>query len=315
MTTKTISETADREISITRILNAPRELVWEVWNDPKHLSKWWGPNGFTTTVHEMDVRPAGKWQHTMHGPDGKDYPNDAIYTEVVKPELIRFTHAQPKFDVTVTFEAIGNKTKLTMRNVFETAEIRNFLAKEHGAVEGQVQTINHFEELLSEMLKGQELVISRTFNAPREMVWKAFTEAEALAQWWGPKGVDLHVSTLDFSLGGIFHYNMPSPGGVMWGLFKYLEIVKPERIVFISSFSDEEGNIQRAPFSPTFPMEIMNIMTLIEHGGKTTLTLKADPMNATKEEQNFFINMMGGMQQGFKGTFDQLEEYLSHTSK
>jgi uncharacterized protein YndB with AHSA1/START domain len=149
MTTQ--SKTADREISITRILNAPKELVFEVWTDPKHISQWWGPNGFTTTIHEMDLRVGGKWVHTMHGPDGKDYPNEAIFTEIVKPDLIKFTHTLPKFYVTVTFEAIGLKTKLTMSNVFETAEIRNLVAEKYGAIEGQVQTINRFEEFLAKM--------------------------------------------------------------------------------------------------------------------------------------------------------------------
>ena len=308
---QTVSKTADREISITRILNAPKELVFEVWTDPKHIPEWWGPNGFTTTIHEMDLRPGGKWRHTMHGPDGKGYPNEATFTEIVKPDLIKFTHALPKFDVTVTFEAVGNKTRLTMCNVFETAEIRNIIAKEHGAIEGQKQTIDHFEELLSKMSEGKELVITRTFNAPRKLVYKAFSEAEALAQWWGPKGAEIGVNKFDFKPGGIFHYSMQSPMGDMWGRFYYMEIVEPERIVFTNSFSDKNGNITRAPFSNDFPLEIMNILTLKEQEGKTTVTLKGSPINATEAEFNFFTNMFSGMQQGFAGTFDQLEEYLS----
>ena len=308
---QTVSKTADREISITRILNAPKELVFEVWTDPKHIPEWWGPNGFTTTIHEMDLRPGGKWRHTMHGPDGKGYPNEATFTEIVKPDLIKFTHALPKFDVTVTFEAVGNKTRLTMCNVFETAEIRNIIAKEHGAIEGQKQTIDHFEELLSKMSEGKELVITRTFNAPRKLVYKAFSEAEALAQWWGPKGAEIGVNKFDFKPGGIFHYSMKSPMGDMWGRFYYMEIVEPERIVFTNSFSDKNGNITRAPFSNDFPLEIMNILTLKEQEGKTTVTLKGSPINATEAEFNFFTNMFSGMQQGFAGTFDQLEEYLS----
>jgi len=311
METLTKSKTADREITISRILNAPKELVFEVWTDPKHLSEWWGPNGFTTTVYQMDLRPGGKWIHTMHGPDGTDYPNEATFTEIIKPDLIKFTHTLPKFDVTVTFEAVGNKTKLTMRNVFETAEIRNIVAEKYGAVEGQVQTINHFEELLSKMQKGKELVITRVLNAPRELVFKAFSEAEALAQWWGPKGATIKVNKLDLKPGGIFHYSMQSPMGEMWGKFNYWEITKPERIVFTNSFSDKDANTVRAPFSNDFPLEIMNILTLAEQNGKTTITLKGSPVNATEAEMNFFTNMFSGLEQGFGGTFDQLEEYLA----
>ena len=311
METLSKSKTADREISITRILNAPKELVFEAWTDPKHLSEWWGPNGFTTTIDKMDLKPGGKWLHTMHGPDGTDYPNEATFTEIVKPDLIKFTHALPKFDVTVTFEAIGNKTKLTMRNVFETAEIRNIVAKEYGAVEGQVQTINRFEELLSKMSEGKELVITRTFNAPRKLVYKAFSEAEALAQWWEPKGSTVEVKKFDFRPNGMFHYKVESPYGVMWVLFVYLEMVEPERIVFINSFSDEKGNIASNPFLPQFPKEVLHILTLEEHEGKTTLTLRGAPINATAEECKVYTDMFSNMQQGYGGTFDLLEEYLT----
>jgi len=315
MTTLTEKNTATREISIIRILNAPRELVWKVWTDPEHVNQWWGPNGFTNTIHTMDVKPNGKWLHTMHGPDGTDYPNEATFTEVVKPERLAYTHINPKFDTTVTFEKLGDKTKLTMQMVFATAEERNFVVEKHGAVEGQKQNISRLEEHLSKMLEGKELVITRTFNAPRELVWKAWTEAERLAQWWGPKGAKIKVHKLDFNPGGIFHYYLESEHGVMWGRFKYLEIVKPERIVFTNSFSDKDANIVRAPFSNDFPLEIMNILTFSEQEGKTTVLIKGSPINATEAELNFFNNMFSGMQQGFGGTFDQLEEYLAKATK
>lgn len=79
-------DTADREIVISRLIHAPRELVFKVWTDPKHVAHWWGPNGFTNTIHEMDVRPGGVWRFIMHGPDGVDYPNKIVYKEVVKPQ-------------------------------------------------------------------------------------------------------------------------------------------------------------------------------------------------------------------------------------
>jgi uncharacterized protein YndB with AHSA1/START domain len=82
------TEAADRELVFTRVYDAPRELVFEAWTDPKHLTQWWGPNGFTTTIHEMDVRPGGVWRLVMHGPDGKDYNNRIAFLEVVKPERL-----------------------------------------------------------------------------------------------------------------------------------------------------------------------------------------------------------------------------------
>ena len=161
----------------------------------------------------------------------------------------------------------------------------------------------------------KEFVISRTFDAPRERVWKAFTSADALAQWWGPKGAKIRVIKLDFRPGGIFHYAMAfQPGRDMYGRFIYREIAAPERMVFINSFSDPEGGITRAPF-PQFegkwPLEVLNNMTLTEQGGTTTISLRGGPINATEEERKMFASMADSMRQGFGGTFDQLDAYLA----
>lgn len=157
-----------------------------------------------------------------------------------------------------------------------------------------------------------DLVITRTFDAPRELVFQAFTQADHLQHWWGPKGTTLRVSKLDVRPGGVFLYSMEAPdGNKMWGKFVYREVVAPEKIVFTNSFSDEEGNIIRAPFSQTWPLEVLNTWTLTEEVGKTTITLHGVPLNATEEEQQNFADMYGSMQQGFGGTFDQLENYLA----
>lgn len=156
-----------------------------------------------------------------------------------------------------------------------------------------------------------ELMITRVFDAPRELVFKAWTEPERLAQWWGPKGYELQVSKLDLRPGGIFLGSQRSPEGhVMWGKFVYQEIQAPEKLVFIQSFSDEEGNTIRAPFSGTWPLEVINHLTLTESEGKTTLTLRGGPFNATEEERATFESMRPHVQQGFVGTFDQLDAFL-----
>jgi uncharacterized protein YndB with AHSA1/START domain len=104
--------------------------------------------------------------------------------------------------------------------------------------------------------------------------------------------------------------NFPD-GGVMWGKFTYREIIAPERLVFVDSFSDENENIIRAPFSENFPLQILNTLTFEEDGSQTRLTLRGAPLNATPEEQEFFASMHDSMQQGFGGTFDQLVEHLA----
>lgn len=140
----------DREITGTRVFDAPRELVWKAWTDPQHVAHWFGPNGFTTTTSEMDVRPGGYWRFVMHGPDGTDYPNEIHYLEVVKPERLVYEHGPvPKFHVTVTFEEHDGKTTLTMRSLFESAGIRDQVVEERGAIEGMHQTLGRLADYLA----------------------------------------------------------------------------------------------------------------------------------------------------------------------
>jgi uncharacterized protein YndB with AHSA1/START domain len=154
--------------------------------------------------------------------------------------------------------------------------------------------------------------ISRTFDAPRDLVWKVHSEAAHLAQWWGPAGFTWIKSSLDFRPGGRFHYAMKAPtGAVMWGKFDYREIEPPERIVFTNSFSDEHGNTVRAPFAPDFPLEVLNVLTFEDKAGKTVLTLSGEPINATEAELKRYAAMHPSMNQGFSGTFDQLDRYLA----
>src|SRR5436189_119282 len=100
------NNTTDRELNISRLLNAPIELVWEVWTNPKHIKNWWGPNGFTNTITKMKVEPGGEWDLVMHGPDGTDYKNKSIYKEIVKHKKIVYEHISgPKFLATIEFES------------------------------------------------------------------------------------------------------------------------------------------------------------------------------------------------------------------
>ena len=144
--------TADRELVITRKLNAPRELVWEVWTNPDHIKNWWGPDGFTNTIFTMDVQPGGTWDFVMHGPDGTDYKNKSRFKEIVKPERIVFEHLTgPKFTSTITFTEDGNKTLLTWRMLFETAAEFIQTVKTFKADEGLKQNVAKLEEYLKEV--------------------------------------------------------------------------------------------------------------------------------------------------------------------
>ncbi len=323
-----INETSDREIRVSRLLDAPISLVWEVWTNPEHIKNWWGPNGFTNTITKMDMREGGDWELIMHGPDGTDYKNRSVFKEVVKFKKIVYDHVSgPRFIATIEFSNAGDKTQIDWHMLFETKEEFIQVVKTFRADEGLRQNADKLNNYIRTQLKlcndlktnimeqtqtsRKELVITRVLEAPRELVFKVWSEAQHLAQWWGPKGSTLVVHSFDFKPGGIFHYSIEMGGGAMWGKFRYLEIEAPLRIAFVSSFSDEAGNISKNPFLPDFPMEITNELTLTEGDGKTTLVLKGGPVNASEAETAFFESMVGNMEQGFAGTFEQLEKHLA----
>jgi uncharacterized protein YndB with AHSA1/START domain len=158
----------------------------------------------------------------------------------------------------------------------------------------------------------QALTLTRVFAAPRALVFKAWTEAERLAQWWGPKGFDLHVASFDLRPGGVFHYSIQPPNGqALWGKFVYREIVAPERLVFVSSFADSAGAIIGNPWAPIWPREVLNNLVLSEQDGKTTLKIWGGPLNATEAEIAAFAAARSSLEQGFSGTFAQLDAYLA----
>ena len=165
---------------------------------------------------------------------------------------------------------------------------------------------------LTEQSVVKPFVISRAFDAPRDKVWKAWTERDRLLQWFGPKGFKMTTAKLDLRPGGAFHYCLRTPDGKdMWGKFVYREIAAPERIVLVNSFSDEEGGLTRHPFSATWPLEMLSTTTLVEEGGKTKLAIRWSPLNPTDEERKTFDSSHEGMKQGWTGTFDQLAAYLA----
>jgi uncharacterized protein YndB with AHSA1/START domain len=150
------SATADREIVTTRLIVAPRELVWRAFTQQEHIHHWWGPNGFTTTTSEMDVRSGGVWRFVMHGPDGRDYVNKIVYRDVQPPALLTYMHSgdegEPvQFHTTVTFDEVEGGTQLTMKAVFPSAAERERVVREYGAVEGAKQTVARLAEYVKTM--------------------------------------------------------------------------------------------------------------------------------------------------------------------
>ncbi len=149
-----VSGAVDRQITAMRLLDAPPDVVFGLWADVSHLERWWGPDGFTITVEEFEARPGGTWRFTMHGPDGRDYPNLIVFDEIVPGERLVSTHSNPsdpgdpRFTSVVTFDEFDGKTALSLRNVFESAGARDLIEEKYHAREGATQTLARLGELV-----------------------------------------------------------------------------------------------------------------------------------------------------------------------
>jgi len=143
------TNTSDRELIITRKLDAPVELVWEVWTNPEHIVNWWGPNGFTNTITKMDMVDGGEWDLVMHGPDGMDYKNKSIFKEIIPLKKIVYEHVSgPRFVATIQFEEQGEQTMLKWHMLFETAEQFIQVVKTFKADDGLKQNIEKLNSYL-----------------------------------------------------------------------------------------------------------------------------------------------------------------------
>ena len=171
------SATADREIVISRVISAPRELVFEAFTEVRHLSQWWGPDGFTTTTRAFELRVGGVWDFVMHGPDGTDYQEWITWTEITPPERIALLHGESRgdpnaFQSILTFAPDGPRgaegehgrspvtggaaTRIEMRTVFPTKELRDQAVEKYHAIEGGQQTLSNLTAYVTQIRKGAE---------------------------------------------------------------------------------------------------------------------------------------------------------------
>lgn len=289
------SATADRELTISRLFNAPRELVWEVWTNPEHIKNWWGPNGFSNTIFKMDVKPEGEWDFIMHGPDGTDYKNKSIYKEIRKPEKIVFEHVSgPKFTATITFEKKENKTLLTWNMLFQTKEEFEQVVKTFKADEGLKQNIEKLDAYMGSLNFLNKLTVTRNINAPRELVFKAWTDKNMLEKWWGPYGFTNPVCEIEVKAGGGIYIDMKGPDGTIYPMDgEFHEIIPNEKIVFTSAALDAEGKRL---------FEVMNTVTFHYEDGKTKLMLEA-VVSKIKSEG---LHHIDGMNEGWNQSLDRL---------
>jgi uncharacterized protein YndB with AHSA1/START domain len=296
------STTADREIVITRVFDACNELVFDAWTNPNHLVHWFGPNGFTTTIQKMDVRPGGEWRLVMRGPDGRDYHNRIVYLAVERPARIVYRHepepgSEPvTFETTVTFAEHEGKTLLTLCMVFPTAELRDENVRKYGSIEGGKQTLGRLADYLagSSSLE-REIVITRVFDAPRETVFAAWTDPKQLQKWWGPKDFTNPVCECDARVGGKWHIVMRQWTGAEYpcgGVYR--EVTPPARLTFTNNATDPAGNVVIEGFTQ---------VDFAEHeGGKTLLTLTT----RAKVLDEKMLAALAGMHTGWSQSLDKL---------
>ena len=293
--------TADREIVITRVFDAPRELTWQAMMDPDHVVQWWGPNGFTTTIQEMDVRPGGAWTLVMHGPDGTDYPNFSTFQEIVYPERIVYTHGGGKaggpdaqFVATWTFEAVEpTKTRLTVHMLFPSAAARDIVVREYGAIEGGKQTFQRLSEHLPRMgFDARRVVIEREVNASPALVFQCWTDPNHLARWWGPHGFSNPVCEADPRVGGSWRIVMRAPDGTEYPCGgTYLEVVQDRRLVFTNIATDATGK-------PV--LEGLTTVNFAEVNGKTKLTVDTRATAVMPHAVQFLQGMHAGWTQSLE---------------
>lgn len=261
-------DTAANELVITRLLDAPRELVFEAWTDPDHIKHWWGPNGFTNTIHTMDVKKDGVWEFVMHGPDGTDYRNKSIYKEVIKPERIVFEHVTgPKFTTTVTFEAQGNKTLLTWRMVFESEEYLKKVVQEFKADQGLKQNV---DKLNAYVVEGKKpFIIEKVYNAPVSLVWKAITDKEEMKQWYFPD-----LDQFKAEVGNTFELTAGKTTQYIH-LCKVTEVIENKKISYTWKYKGYEGN-SIVTFE-LFPEGSNKTKLRLTHGGLETFPSAVNP--------------------------------------
>jgi uncharacterized protein YndB with AHSA1/START domain len=306
---------AANELRITRVYDAPVALVWAAWTQDEHVRHWWGPRGFSLTTHSKDVRPGGTWVYTMHGPDGKDWPNFTRYHVVEPHAKLVYDHgatsedARPMFRVTATFTDLGGKTELDMRMVMasaeEAAQARIFVKAAGG--NGTWDRLAEFLE--KQVTQAEVFVINRSFDAPIDLMFDLWTKPEHFAQWLPPTGLTMAFHRVDIRSGGEGFFSMGNGDFTMYGKIAYQRIERPHLLTYTQSFTDAEERLSRHPMAPVWPAYMQTTVVLTEEGpSRTRVTIRWQPgESATAEEIAAFVAERGGMTVGWTGSFDKLE--------
>ncbi len=293
---------AGKTVVITRVLDVPRRRVFETWSKPEHLVRWWGPKGFTLPGCEMDFRPGGAYRFVMRGPDGKDYPFHGVYREIVEAERIVFTAIIDnapgnELVTTVTFAEEGGKTRLTVEQTVPTEPYAR--GQKQGWTES-LECLADYVSSLATLVGDREIVAVRIFDAPRDLVWKVWTEPEHIAEWWGPKGFTTTTYSMDVRPGGVWRFVMHGPDRDYQNKITYIEVVKPERLVY------KHGGEKEVE-----PVNFQVTVIFAEQGGKTRVDMRM--VFPSANARDYVIKTYGAVE-GMNQTLARLEEYLAVSS-
>jgi uncharacterized protein YndB with AHSA1/START domain len=297
---------AGQKFVFTRVFDAPRDLVFKVWTDPKHVQQWWGPHGFSNPRCDWDARPGRAIYVDMKGPDGTVYPMTGEFREIVAPERIVFLSAVPDGKGGSLFEVLNTVT-FTERGGQTTISISAQVARKSPGADGYLkglglgwgQTLDRLASHVATTASDREIVSTRVFDAPRELVFQAWSDPQHLGNWWGPKGFTTTTSLFEFKPGGVWRFVMHGPDGRDYqNKVTFIEIAEPQRLIYKHG---GDKDVEPVNFQVTVTFEP-------EGADKTRLTMRmVFPSPAAKNfcEENY------GAIQGQRQTLDRLGWYIA----
>lgn len=305
------------ELVLTRVFDAPVNLVWDAWTDPKKTAKWWGPRGFSITTKSKDLKPGGKWIYTVHGPDGVDYPNVTTYFVVEPLKRLEYDHGANEnqkalFRVNVLFSEAKGKTTMKMTMTFESPERAKELSVFIKQAGGN-STWDRLGEYLDEECNDKKVfLLNRVFESPIDLVFEMFTNPVHIEKWQPPTGFTMKILEGKVEAGSSVFYEMGNNEVKFFGRSTYEKIIRPEFISFIQEFCDENGKNTKHPGAPIWPMRwLTSVAFTAEDKTSTRITLKSEIIDShTSAELEAFMSARGGMTQGWTGSLDRLEEHL-----
>jgi len=306
--TQTIDES--RTISMTRVFRAPRELLLKVFSDPAHLTNWWGPHGFSIRTDSFEFQPGGWWIFTMCAPDGTEFPNRIRYIKT-GPDRLELAHSVDgqtvDFHIEATLKELdGNRTELEWRLVFPTVEECRRIEEQYGARAGLVGTLTRLDVLLAEQLaesdpfklhlaiaSDTEILMYRSFHAPRKLVFKAMTTADMIRNWQAPHGYPFTECSFDAQVGGKWSMTQLDDKGGEHSFYGEVVELDAPRLLSTTFY-----------YAPWPDAKIVNRIELEEKGGITKMRLLSTHLN--KEDRDGMLN--SGMEWGAGQSYDRLDE-------